>query len=444
MKGRINISLNIIFIPSPFHMPDTTNLQIEYVSIDSLKPCPWNPRKWDEAAKDQLRESLRRFGCVDPLIVNRHPDRMNIIVGGHFRWTIAKELGIETVPVVYVSLSEDKERELNLRLNRNIGEWDHALLKEFDTSLLLDVGFDNRDLGAIWDAALEISDDGFDVEKEVSKIITPKTKPGEMYALGKHVLICGDSTDEATVRKLVGNQAIDMVYCDSPFNVGLSYNKGISTSGKYGGHKTDDKLSDAAYREFIAKTIRNALAVSKPDAHVFYWCDENGVGLLQGLFAQIGLQNRRTCLWIKNNFNVTPGIAFNEAYEPCVYATRGKPYLAPDVKNLNEVMNKEVGVGNRTLDDILDLFNIWLAKRLPGQEYEHPTEKPPTLHEKALRRCTKIGDAVLDLFSGSGSTLIACEMMKRRCFACEIEPVFCDLTIKRYELLTGDKARLLN
>ncbi|WKZ29365.1 MAG: DNA modification methylase [Patescibacteria group bacterium] len=425
-------------------MPDTLNLQVEYVPIDSLKPCPWNPRKWDEAAKSQLRESLVRFGLVDPLIVNQHPNRLNFIVGGHFRHAMAKEIGIEKVPVVYVSLPEDKEKELSLRLNRNIGGWDYDLLKEFDTSLLLDVGFDNRDLSAIWDAALETSDDGFDVEKEAAKITAPKTKLGDMYALGKHVLICGDSRDETTIKKLVGSQTIDMVYSDPPFNIGLSYNKGISTSGKYGGLKTDDKLSDSAYREFLTKTIRNALTVSKPDAHVFSWCDENSVGLLQDLFTELGLQNRRTCLWIKNNFNMTPGVAFNKAYEPCVYATRGKPYLAPDVKNLNEVMNKEIGVGNRTIDDILDLFNIWLAKRLPGRDYEHPTEKPPTLHEKALRRCTKVGDAVLDLFCGSGSTLMACEMMKRRCFTCEIEPVFCDVTIKRYELLTGDKAKLLN
>lgn len=424
-------------------MSDTSGLKVEYVDIGSLKPCPWNPRKWDEAAKKQLRESLARFGFVDPIIVNSHPDRANIIVGGHFRWTVAKEMGVEKVPVVYVSLAEEKERELNLRLNRNVGEWDLELLKEFDTSLLLDVGFDNHDLSAIWDAALETSDDGFDPKKEAAKIAEPKTRPGDMYALGRHVLVCGDSRDEATVKKLVGDELVEMVYCDPPFNIGLSYDRGISTGGKYGGRRTDDSLPDAAYREFLAATMRNALAVSKPDAHVFYWCDENFVGLLQGLFSELGLANRRTCLWIKNNFNMTPGVAFNKAYEACAYATRGRPWLAPDVRNLNEVMNREVGVGNRTLEDVMDLFNVWLAKRLPGQDYEHPTEKPPTLHEKALRRCTKVGDSVLELFSGSGSTLVSCEMMKRRCFAAEIEPLFCDLTIKRYEHLTGDKAKLL-
>jgi DNA modification methylase len=424
-------------------MTGANAIKVEYVPINSLKPCPWNPRKWDDAAKGQLRESISRFGFCDPLIVNRHPDRLNTIIGGHFRWTVAKELGIETVPVVFLSLDEDKERELNLRLNRNVGEWDYDLLKEFDASLLLDIGFDNQDLSAIWDATLETSDDGFDVEKEKAKIHAPETKPGQMFALGNHVLLCGDAADGATVKKLMGGKAADMIYSDPPYNISLSYDDGIGTNGKYGG-RTNDKLTDASYREFLAKTIKNALAVSKPDAHAFYWCDENNVGLLQSLFAEAGLGNKRICLWVKNAFNVTPGVAFNKAYEACAYATRGRPYLAPDIKNLSEVINKEVGAGNRTIEDIADLFNIWLAKRLPGQQYEHPTEKPPTLHEKALRRCTKIGDVILDLFSGSGSTLIACEQMKRVCYTCEIEPIFCDLTIKRYESLTGNKARLLN
>jgi len=144
---------------------------------------------------------------------------------------------------------------------------------------------------------------------------------------------------------------------------------------------------------------------------------------------------------VKNNHNMTPQVAFNKAYEPCVYATRGKPYFAP-INNLNEVLNKEVATGNRTLDDILDLLDLWLVKRLPGQDYEHPTAKPPTLHEKPLRRCTKPSDVVVDLFGGSGSTLIACEQLKRRAFLCEIDPVFCDVIIKRFTELTGKEATL--
>ena len=112
-------------------------------------------------------------------------------------------------------------------------------------------------------------------------------------------------------------------------------------------------------------------------------------------------------------------------------------------KEANEILNKEIGTGNRTADDIMDIFDIWLAKRLPGQDYEHPTSKPPTLHEKPLRRCSKINDIVLDLFGGSGSTMIACEQLKRRAYMVEIEPIFCQLIINRFEKLTGIKAELI-
>ncbi len=421
-----------------------SGITVEYVPIDSLRPASYNPRKWtpEEAAK--LMESMKRFGMIEPLIVNQHPDRMNVIVGGHFRWAVAKESKFETIPVVYVYLPLEKEKELNLRLNRNTGQWDFEILKDLGIDLLLDVGFDNQDLSDIWDSSLETDEDDFSVEKELAKIQTPTTKPGDIFALGTHRLLCGDSTDLNVVSRLMNGELADMIYCDPPFNIGLSYHEGISTSGKYGGKKTNDRLSFVEYRSFLAKTMKNALASAKPDCHVFYWCDENYVGLLQGLFAEHALTNKRTCLWVKNNFNLTPGVAFNKAYEPCVYAIRGKPYLDEKVRNLNEVMNKEIGIGNRAMEDIEELFDIWLAKRLAGQDYEHPTEKPPTLHEKPLRRCTKINDLVLDLFGGSGSTLIACEQMKRRCFTVELEPIFCDLIIKRYESLTGTKAKLLN
>ena len=141
---------------------------------------------------------------------------------------------------------------------------------------------------------------------------------------------------------------------------------------------------------------------------------------------------------------LTPQVAFNKAYEACVYGTIGNPYISDRLNNLTEVLNKEVDTGNRTLDDIFDIFNIWLARRLPTSSYEHPTEKPPTLHEKPLRRCTRVGDSVLDLFGGSGSTLIACEQLKRKCIMAEIEPIFCDLIIRRYKNLTGGELLKVN
>lgn len=424
-------------------MKDRSDIKVVYVPTTSLKPAEYNPRKHDAVAAEKLKDSIRRYGLVDPILVNSAPRRYGVILGGHFRWKVAQEIGIKQVPVVFLNIPNiEREKELNLRLNRNTGEWDWDLLKGFDIDLLLDIGFDDVDLGHIWDDSLEIEDDGFDVEKELAKIKKPIVKPGEIYQLGSHHLICGDSTDPEVVKKLVGKVGIDMIYSDPPYNIALDYSKGIGTSGKYGG-KTNDKKTVLDYRQFLKSLMENALAVSNPDTHVFFWCDEIYIGLVQGLYQEIGVANKRVCLWVKNNFNVTPQVAFNKSYEPCVYGTRGKPYLSPKVQNLNELLNKEIGTGNQVAEDILDMLSIWLAKRLPGQNYEHPTEKPPTLHEKALRRCTKPGDAILDLCGGSGSTLIACEQLKRRAFLAEVEPVFCDLIIRRFEALTKTKAKKL-
>ena len=432
-------------MPKPIAKKSQAQLQVHYLPVSNLKPANYNPRIWDGLAIEHLTESIKQFGLVDPIICNGAKSRFNVVIGGHFRLKIAKDLGYQQVPVVYVNIPNlEKEKELNLRLNRNTGAWDFDKLKEFNIDTLLDIGFDDQDLASMWSDALETEDDNFDTEAELEKIKTPKTKPGDMFQLGPHRLICGSSTDKAVVEKLLGSKQADMLYCDPPYNISLDYNNGIGTKGKYGGIHTQDNRSDSDYRKFLKQTMENGLKVSKPDCHAFYFCDEAYIGMVQGLFEELKLTNRRVCLWLKNNQNPTPQVAFNKAYEPCVYATRGKPYLNTDATKFNEVMNKEVGSGNRMTEDIMDLFNIWLVKRIAGAEYEHPTEKPPTLHEKALRRCTKPGDLVLDLFGGSGSTLIACEQLKRRCYIVEMEPIFCDLIIKRYERLSHDKVKKLN
>lgn len=421
---------------------EKNELKITFIKVDDLKVANYNPRKHDEQAKEQLKKSIKKYGLVDPIIVNFAPKRKNIVIGGHFRLKVAKELGYKEIPAVFVNIPDiNKEKELNLRLNRNTGEWDIDLLKEFDLELLLDVGFGDEDLSDIWDDSLETEDDNFDIEKEISKIKKPKVRFGDVYQLGKHKLACIDSTDIQAVKNLVGKDKVSMIYCDPIYNISLDYNKGVGTKGKYGG-KTKDKMSDDEYKVFLKSTMENALAVSKKDCHVFYWCDQKYIGLIQEIYREIELDSKRVCMWIKNNQNVTPQVAFNKAYEPCVYATRSNPYLSPRVTNLNEILNKETGTGNRLPDDIMDLFDIWLVKRLPSGEYQHPTQKPPTLHEKALRRCTKPGDVVLDLFGGSGSTMIACEQMKRICYLAEIDPVFCEVIINRYEQLTGKSAKL--
>lgn len=427
------------------HKSIHTTKEISLVSVDSLKPYPHNPRTWDDSDEKHLMESIKKFGVTIPLLVNNAPNRENIVIGGNFRLAVCKKMKIATVPVVYISLpDENEERELNLRLNKNRGTWDYELLKEYDIGELLHVGFDEIDLGRFWDNELATEDDNFDEKKALEQVKNnPIAREGDLFALGNHQVICGDCTDVEIVKRLVAESTVSYINSDPPYNIKLDYAKGVGQKAGYGGKEKDNR-TDEEYKNFLKSSIQNALAVAHHDTHIFYWCDETYAGLLQQIYRELGVDNKRLCIWIKNNQNVTPQIAFNKVTEFCVYGTRGKPYINESIRNINEIQNKEISSGNRSADDIYDLLNIWLVDRLPTTEYKHPTMKSPTLYEKALRRCTKVGDFVLDMFGGSGSQLIACEQLKRQALLVEVDPVFVDLILYRYEQLTGIKPQKIS
>lgn len=226
-----------------------------------------------------------------------------------------------------------------------------------------------------------------------------------------------------------------MIYSDPVYNIDIDYDGGFAGKKGYGGNVNDTRTFEE-YKTFIRDSLKCALSVSEDSTHVFYWCDQVYIGLVQEVYRSLGIANKRVCLWIKNSQNPVPKVFCNKAYEPCVYGTRGIPYLAEKVTDLNEVLNKEAGTGN----NLIEFTDVWTAKRLASKNYEHATSKPPTLHEKAIRRCTKPNDIILDSFLGSGSTLLAAEQLGRRVYGCELEPRFCDLIIKRYEALSGNKA----
>lgn len=412
--------------------------------VKDLIPWDKNPRSLSEEQEEKLKTSLTKFGLAEIPAINLD----NKIAAGHQRLKVLQLLGRENelidVRIPNRMLTEDEFREYNLRSNSNTGSWDWEKLKDFEIGTLLDVGFGESDLSHIWDENLGVEDGGFDSTEEAKKIKTPKTKPGQMFRLGSHYLICGNSQDPEVVKKLAGAYRMDMINCDSPYNIGLSYNTGIGGTKQYGGTQTNDSKTDEEFKNFLKTSMQNGLAVAKKDCHIFYYCDERYVWLLQTLYRELGLDSKRLCFWLKNNGTPTPQIAFNKVVECCCYATQGSPFLNTKVANLNEILNKEVTSGNRLPDDVMDLLQLWLVKRLPAADYGHPTEKSPTLHEKALRRCTKPGDCVLDMFGGSGSLMSACEQLKRRAFLVEIEPVFCDLQILRYERSSHEKAVLLN
>ncbi len=406
--------------------------------INDLVPQEVNPRKITDKQMSDLKKSLAKFNLVEiPAI-----DLEGKILAGHQRIKALQLLGrgeeLIDVRIPNRQLTEDESKRYLISSNALGGDWDFEALKSFDLDLLIDIGFDQVDLSHFWDTELEVKDEDFDVEEELKKIKTPTTKSGDLIHLGQHRLLCGDSTNPDNLKRLFGEDKATMIFSDPVYNIKLDYSKGVGGKNDYGGSVNDNR-SYEEYKQFIRNSLLAALPNVKPDCHFFYWCDQTYIGLIQKLYRELGIINKRVCLWVKNSQNPTPMIAFNKCYEPAVYGVKGKPYINPDIKNYNEILNKELGTGNELFNDIQDSLDIWLTKRISGKDYEHATSKPPKLYEKAIRRCTKPGDIVLDSFSGSASTIMAGEQLKRKVYAMELEPIFCDLAIRRYRKLTGGK-----
>jgi DNA modification methylase len=405
--------------------------------VKDLLPWQENPRKISKQALGKLKEKITQNGFHSVIVI----DTDNTILSGNQRKVALMELGINTVDVMIPSrkLSDAERRRIGIESNINDGEWDFEKLKSFDLELLQFAGFDEKELVKFWDDEKDTKDDKFDVDKELKKIKTPQTKLGDLIIMGNHKLLCSSSTDINAVKKLFGDDRATAIYSDPPFNIGLSYNKGVGNKSNYGG-TFDDNQSPEAYKEFIRQVLKSSLTISTKDTHVAFWCDEAWVWVFQTLYMELGIKNRRLNIWIKNNSSPIPTVAFNKCAEYCVYGTKGSPYLSDLFKNLNEIQNKDCTTGNQLLEDI---SNIWATKRLPSNQMEHPTSKNPELHHKFIMRCTKPGDIIFDAFSGSASTMICAEQLDRKVYSLEIEPVFCDLAIRRYEKLTGRKAKVI-
>lgn len=403
----------------------------------------YNPRKLSENERRDLEKSIKEFGTVVPVILNTG-SRTNIIIGGEQRVKVYADLGIAEIECMIPSreLTLEEERELNLRLNKNTGSWNEELLKEFDMNLLLDVGFGDEELQNLFDDA-DLVEDDFNLEKALKETIKPKVKSGEIWELGKHRLLVGDSTDQELVQKLMNGDLADIVYCDPPYNIGLDYSKGVGNKEKYQGSYSgkDDSKKDSDYMDFLDKSMEVAKSISKKNAHFFYWCDSSYLWMVQTLYAKHKVDSKRVCMWIKNNQNPTHKIAFNKVYEPCVYGILGKPHLNTAMNNANEILNQEVTTGNQVHDEILDMIDIWIEKRDNAQSYQHPTQKPVTLNEKPFKRCSSPLHIVYSGFAGSGSDLIAAEELHRVWRGVEKDLIFATIIIDRWEKFTNLKAK---
>jgi DNA modification methylase len=409
----------------------------EVRKVEELVIWDQNPRSISTASFSKLIKRIKDRGFHSSIVI----DTDNTILSGNQRKEALLHLGVKEVNVLVPNrkLTTDERNKIALESNLNDGEWNFEALKLFELDTLLDVGFDQIELSKFWDEDKDVKEDKFDIEKELKKIINPKTKLGNIIHLGNHKIICGDSTKQETLTKLLGDEKVSMIYSDPVYNININYDGGIGGKQDYGGNVNDTRTFEE-YKTFISDSLKSALTVSHDSTHCFYYCDQVFIGLIQEVYRSLGISNKRVCLWLKNSQNPVPKVFCNKAYEPAVYGVRGKPYLADSIMDLNEVMNKEFGTGNGLISQVDDFLEIWTAKRLASKDYEHATSKPVTLHEKAIKRCTKPNDIILDSFLGSGSTLLAGEQLGRRVYGCELEPRFCDLIVKRYEALTGKKA----
>jgi DNA modification methylase len=408
--------------------------------VNDLIPQEINPRTISDKQMSDLKKSLRKYNLVEIPVV----DLSNNILAGHQRILAMKILGRGDekidVRIPNRALTEKESKQYLIASNKLGGDWDYDLLKHFDIDILSSAGFDDMELVSFWDKDANTIDDDFETEKELAKIHSPITKRGDLIIMGKHKLLCANATDADAVKALFGKDKAAMYYSDPPYNIKLDYNKGVGNKSAYGG-KVDDNKTPEDYKKFIQQSLANALTISRPDLHVFMWCDEAWVWIFQTVYNDLNITNRRLNVWLKNNASPCPDVAFNKVLEFCCYGTIGKPFLSPEVTNLSEVMNKGVGTGN----DLYDYAtNVWAAKRLPAKKYNHPTEKNPELHEKAIKRCTKPGDIIFDSFSGSASTMVCAHQLGRNVYATETLEVFCDLAIRRYEKMTGDKVKIIH
>lgn len=409
--------------------------------VNGLIPQKINPRKISDKQMSDIKKSLQKYNLVEiPAI-----DTDGTILAGHQRIRALQLLdrGEEIIDVRIPNrkLTESESKQYLIASNKLGGSWDFEALKSFDMELLQLAGFEDMEIAKFWDDDTEVKNDSFDVEKELKKIKEPKTKLGDIIYLGKNKILCGDSTKPENLKRLLGEEKVSMIYSDPVYNLDIDYDGGIGGNKEYGGSVKDSRTFEE-YKTFIRESLESALAVSDSSTHVFYYCDQVYIGLIQDIYRSLGISNKRVCLWLKNSQNPVPKVFCNKAYEPAVYGIRGRPYLAESVTTLNEVLNKEFGTGNELVAQVDDFLEIWTAKRLSAKDYEHATSKPITLHEKAIKRCTKPNDIILDSFLGSGSTLLAGEQLGRRVYGLELEPKFCDLIIKRYELFTGKKAQI--
>lgn len=386
------------------------NLKIEYLDISELLPYAKNARKHDKKDVDNIAKSIEKYGFNDPIGIATDK---NIIIEGHGRVLACKQLGIKQVPCIRLDhMTEKERREYALLHNKlqELSDWDIDLIAEEITDLNFD-GFD-VDWELPEDEETEIVEDE---APEVDEESAPITKLGDIWQLGKHRLMCGDSTDIQCVEALMGGQKADLFITDPPYNV--NYEGKTKDKLKI----QNDKMSNDNFRRFLVDAFQCADDVMKAGAVFYIWhADSEGYNF-RGACFDIGWKVRECLIWNKNQM-VMGRQDYQWKHEPCLYGWKEGTHLWASDRKQTTVLNFDK----------------------PHRNGEHPTMKPVALFDYQIKNNTKSDDIVLDLFGGSGTTLIACEQNGRIGYCMELDPRYCDVIVKRWENLTGEKAVLIN
>ena len=386
-------------------------MKIERMNIADLKPAQYNPRKDLQSGDpeyEQLKKSITAFGYVDPIIVNK---RNNIVIGGHQRLKILTELGNKAVDVSVVDLDEKEEKALNVALNKISGEWDMPMLQDILFELNTD-GFDMESIGFSLEElqSFEFSEpdmppeDDFDAEKAAAEITDPITKPGDIYLLGKHRLLCGDATKLADVQHLMDGKTADLVFTDPPYNV--DYTGGTEEHLKI----QNDKMADGDFYQFLLQAYENMFAAVKPGGAIYvFHADSEGLNFRKAM-VEAGWLLKACLIWVKSSL-VLGRQDYQWQHEPILYGWK------PGASHTWNSDRKQT--------------TVWEFDK-PSRNADHPTMKPVGIPAKAIENSSKKGSLVLDLFGGSGTTLIAAEQVGRVCYTVELEPKYADVIVRRY------------
>lgn len=372
-----------------------------------LLPAEYNPRKDlkpGDPEYEKLKRSIEQFGYVEPVIWNKTTGR---IVGGHQRLKVLMDMGIDEIDCVVVEVSEEKEKALNIALNKISGEWDKEKLSlliadlqgaDFDVSL---TGFEPAEIDDLFKASVKdkIHDDDFDVDAELKKPAI--TKPGDVWTLGRHRLVCGDSTKTETFDLLMAGKKANLVVTDPPYNVNYE--------GSAGKIKNDNMAADAFY-QFLLDAFTNTEKAMADDASIYvFHADTEGLNFRRA-FSDAGFYLSGCCIWKKNSL-VLGRSPYQWIHEPVLFGWKKS--------------GKHVWYAGRKET------TVWEYDK-PKKNDDHPTMKPIALLAYPIMNSSMSNTLVLDPFGGSGSTLIACEQSDRSCYTIELDEKYCDVIVKRY------------